>query len=621
MTREMPRVLALVFALAVAAALAAACGSSGKGFTPGGASSGTFGDGSADFDGQSFTNGEGGPGSDGSTAPKPPGCNDPKCACALAGGQWDGTTCTLTENPGNVDPGTIGQLGGGGTGDPAFKFLYPYDATVFPRGLLPPTLQLAGTKPDAMLVHIHAPGIEYKGYFGASNPARAQPSPKAWLAITLATQPKAQLVVDVTKKSGAAIAGPVTETWTIAQGSLRGVIYYETYGSQILGGPASVGIMKIAPGATAPVPIASGCGNVCHTASADGSTLVSANGFAGISSISYSLKGTPTPLKSQPDQAFVYGGLFPDGSISMSATNYRTWFGTPSKLYDVKTGNQLPAPGWDGVIKNAAMPAFSPDGKQIVFNHEDTGGGHTLATMAYTAAPRSFSNLQDVANDPARYLGWPAFTPDGKVVVYHAGSSPLFETDADGDSGVPASGDLFAVDLATKKSVRLDRLDGYSGAQSYLPAADPNLNFAPTLLPEAVGGYFWVVFTSHRSYGNTLPSMDNHDTNGKLWVAALDLDAPAGADGSHPAFYLDGQEASADNLRGFWVLEPCESDGESCNAGDQCCGGFCIQGPSGPVCASGSKGCANEYDKCVTSADCCKGYECVNGKCATPPPR
>jgi hypothetical protein len=136
-----------------------------------------------------------------------------------------------------------------------------------------------------------------------------------------------------------------------------------------------------------------------------------------------------------------------------------------------------------------------------------------------------------------------------------------------------------------------------------------------------VGGYFWVVFTSHRSYGNTLPSMDNHDTNGKLWVAALDLDAPAGADGSHPAFYLDGQEASADNLRGFWVLEPCESDGESCNAGDQCCGGFCIQGPGGPVCASGSKGCANEYDKCTTSADCCKGYECVNGKCATPPPR
>ena len=64
-----------------------------------------------------------------------------------------------------------------------------------------------------------------------------------------------------------------------------------------------------------------------------------------------------------------------------------------------------------------------------------------------------------------------------------------------------------------------------------------------------------------------------------------------------------------------------ESDGESCNAGDQCCGGYCVQGPSGPVCAQSSKGCANEYDKCTTSGDCCKGYDCINGKCATPPPR
>ncbi len=618
MIRGISRYAALVLALVVAASLAGACGRSSHGFDNG-AGPGGGGDGSTDFD--ATFGGEGGSSGRDGTAPKPPGCNDPKCACTEAGGTWDGAKCTLVENPGNVDPGTQGGLGGGGTGDAAFKFLYPYDATVFPRGLLPPTLQMAGTAPDAMLVHIHAGAIDYKGYFGASNPGRARPSPKAWAAITLAAGAKEPLLVEVTKKSGAAITGPVKETWTVAQGSLRGVIYYETYGSQILGGPASVGIMKIAPGATAPVAIASGCGNVCHTASADGSTLVSANGFAGISSISYSLKGTPTPLKSQPDQAFVYGGLYPDGSIVMSATNYRTWFGAASKLYDTKTGAVLPAPGWDGVVKNAAMPAFSPDGKQIAFNHEDTGGGHTLATMAYTKAPRSFGGLTDVANDPVRFLGWPAFTPDGAVVVYHAGSSPLFETDADGDSGVPAAGDLFAVDLASKKSVRLDKLDGYSATGSYLPAADPDLNFTPTILPEAVGGYFWVVFTSHRSYGNTLPSKDNGDQNGKLWVAALDVGGPAGIDGSHPAFYLDGQESNADNLRGFWVLEPCESDGESCNAGDQCCGGYCVQGPSGPVCAQSSKGCANEYDKCTTSGDCCKGYDCINGKCATPPPR
>ena len=96
-----------------------------------------------------------------------------------------------------------------------------------------------------------------------------------------------------------------------------------------------------------------------------------------------------------------------------------------------------------------------------------------------------------------------------------------------------------------------------------------------------MGGYFWVVFTSHRSYGNTLPSMDNGDEYGKLWVAAIDLNGAPGADLSHPAFYLDGQETKADNLRGFWVLDPCKQDGASCASGDECCNGFCRGGADG----------------------------------------
>src|SRR5215831_19153389 len=103
MTRETGRVVALFIALAIGAA----CGSSSnRGYDP--SSSGGPGadaDGSAGGDGQAFNNGEGGgPGSDGGPGPTPQ-CNDPKCGCALAGGTWDGTTCTITENPGNVDPG------------------------------------------------------------------------------------------------------------------------------------------------------------------------------------------------------------------------------------------------------------------------------------------------------------------------------------------------------------------------------------------------------------------------------------------------------------------------------------------------------------------------------------
>ena len=530
--------------------------------------------------------------------------------CGLAGGQCVENVCVIVENPGGVDAGTQGLLDGGGAADPGFRWLYPYDATVFPRGLLPPTLQFDGAAVDAMRIHITGPALDYTGYFGPSSPVRATLNLAVWSAITLHADGNDVLHVEATKTAQGQVTGPVSESWSIAQGSLRGTIYYETYDSALAGGLGSVGIMKIAPGATQPTVLKTGCGNVCHTASADGSTLVASTGF-GFGSASYDLKNNAATIFASGGNEFVYGGIYPDGSFSISATHYRTWLGNASHLYDTTTAAQIPTPSWDGVVTNASMPAFSPDGKFVVFNREDTGGGHSLATMTYDVGSNTFSALTDVASDGTRYLGWPAFTPDSKRIIYHAGSSSLFETDGG------ATADLYIVDTATKQTARLDRVDGYDGAATYLPASDPNSSFAPTVLPEAVGGYFWVVFTSHRSYGNTLPSMDNNGQNGKLWVAAIDLDAAPGQDASHPAFFLDGQELAADNLRGFWVLDPCKSDGGNCTTGDQCCGGFC----TGGLCSSVSTGCSHEFEHCDAAADCCDpGAQCINGKCAQPPP-
>jgi hypothetical protein len=287
------------------------------------------------------------------------------------------------------------------------------------------------------------------------------------------------------------------------------------------------------------------------------------------------------------------------------------------------TGANIPTPTWDNAITNGGTVAFSPDGKHVAFNHEDTGGGHTLAAMDFDKPSTTFSNLRDIAGDSNNTLAWPAFTPDGNEVVYHDGSNEAFETDEG------ATGDLYATDLTTHALHRLDALDGYTGTgnATYLPANDPALSFAPTVLPEAVGGYYWVVFTSHRSYGNTLASMNgpsgSPDEYGKLWVAAIDINPTPGADSSHPAFYLDGQEADADNLRGFWVLSPCKQDGSGCASGDDCCGGFCRQGDSGGLqCVAPPGGCSNEYETCTTASDCCAtSDECINGRCALPPPR
>src|SRR4029079_4023861 len=108
--------------------------------------------------------------------------------------------------------------------------------------------------------------LDYQGFYGTSSPGRVVFSPAIWKAITLAATGKVDVKVEATKISGGQVAGPITQTWGIAKGSLRGTIYYETYESQLLGGIGSVGLMKIQPGAQAPTPLKSGCGNVCHTA-------------------------------------------------------------------------------------------------------------------------------------------------------------------------------------------------------------------------------------------------------------------------------------------------------------------------------------------------------------------
>jgi len=147
----------------------------------------------------------------------------------------------------------------------------------------------------------------------------------------------------------------------------------------------------------------------------------------------------------------------------------------------------------------------------------------------------------------------------------------------------------------------------------------------------AGGGYAWVVFTSRRMYGSVarIPpfcsdprgvDLVSNITPKKLWVAAVDLSQASGADASHPAFYLPGQELLAGNSRGFWVLDPCRPDGQSCETGDQCCNGYCEPDPTNPsslICTN-TAACAGLQEKCTTAADCCDTTNsCINGFCAS----
>jgi WD40 repeat protein len=604
-------------------------GSNGGGDGAGGASSGGSGSGGTGGDasgGPVFGGSSGGSGS--SSGGTVVGC-DP--TCAAAGGKCSSNVCTLSENPGNVPAATQTKLQGSGAADSGFVWLYPYDKTVFPRGLLSPTLQFGGGASDAEYVHITSKTLDYQGYFagGTAGNVKLSLSQKAWAAVAAAVGAGDSASVKVTKISGGGVSGPVSETWPIAQGNIRGTVFYETYGSAVAGGRNSVAILKINPGATTPTMFQGtmgACGAICHAASADGSTIVSATSLG--ASASWNVQSGAS-MATSTSTTFTYMGLYPDGTFGMTSTNYGAIYttNTMSRLFNTKTGATIAAPGWDSVINAAGTPSFSPDGKQIAFMREDQDP-HTIAKADFNASTKTFSNIVNLATGASGYVAWPAFTPDGKRVLYQVGSDSTFETDCQ------YTGDIYAVDVATKTVRRLDILDGYtgSGTASYIPAHDPGVNFAPTMLAEAVGGYFWAIFTSHRSYGSLLASKANSmglglsncfsaqgdEANGKLWLAAIDINAAAGTDPSHPAFYLDGQELQADNLRGYWVLPACAKLGVGCGSGDECCSGFC-RGENGatPVCVTQPKGCSMEFESCTISSDCCTpGDLCINGRCA-----
>ena len=309
----------------------------------------------------------------------------------------------------------------------------------------------------------------------------------------------------------------------------------------------------------------------------------------------------------------------------------------------------------------AGYPSFAPDDKLVAYvdaTGKTANFSGPIVVAGYDAATQTFSNPVTVTAPRmmGQRIGYPVFLPDDSGLIFET-EVRASQTDTVMVTRNGARSELWWVKLgAAPTAERLDTLDGTLGGASYLPtnannhgttgASDPQssysesgfddttLNYEPTVLPVVAGGYAWVVFTSRRLYGNQLtavpwkswpPDYDTTDlgqaTVKKLWVAAIDLNAPASSDVSHPAFYLPAQEILAGNSRGFWVLDPCKQDGQSCQTGDQCCNGYCeATGDGGAlVCGSGTANtCSQVEEKCKTASDCCDTTNtCTDGFCAT----
>ncbi|MGC4089034.1 MAG: hypothetical protein QM756_14255 [Polyangiaceae bacterium] len=406
--------------------------------------------------------------------------------------------------------------------------------------------------------------------------------------------------------------------------------------------------------------------------------------------------GTMTFGNSGPSPS--YGSTAPPGGMDGSA--WVSGAAPANQLYSTvpaTLGTVIPSIGIPSALR-AAMPVFSPDGTKVAFNHYSgtvgtvTGDKRSLGMMDFNVLTKTFSNFRRLVTqstsacssafgttDPCTNV-WPTFLPGNEGVVFereifnngrvsgtnHADfggtRSGCDGTGTCGDDGTKA--ELWWVTLGTTPvAARMNQANGLAADNSlYLPTGsnshtatnEPILNYEPTMSPKAVGGYYWVAFTSRRLYGNVATlnpwwsdprfkpiGGGGGPTTKKIWLSAVDTTAAAGADPSHPAFYLPGQELLAGNSKAYWVLDSCKAASNTRSTATECESDLdCCNAPTSAVCslqtpiASPAKrhcipvstsGCIADgsVTQCSTHAQCCNfstGSRCANAVCTVPPP-
>jgi hypothetical protein len=586
---------------------------------------------------------------------------------ASLGGQTATATLTVKlhqmDNPANADAATQAGLLGATAADGAIVWTYPYDGMAYARGLNAPELMWNGSGLfDVYGIHIQSATYELTTFAtglpvfstAGSTPSGARAfdfDAARWAAFVSSTSGDA--TVTITRKSGSAYTKVVEQTWKIASRSMSGTIYYWAINKGA--------VVRIKPGAAGPDPFllfatvltpeADDTGTKstkmfcpsCHTVSADGSTLAMGTGewdpAIDVWSTVYNLKTNATVfqgynLTDSPPTRYPLAGLTPDGKVLVE--NWAQVRGPSMAKDDVPvdlsslsgttasflSGTDLDTLVGAGSGHHTLFPAFSAD--NALFTYVDSMTLE-LYTLDWNPTTKKFANKVKMAAAPVSgKIAYPTISPDHRWIVYQVG--PDY-----GSLNTDYLGDLYAIDTKNPMTpIALGAINTTMSAAA-TTSRDQHRSYEPAFAPAASGGYFWLVFHSRRTYGNRLLDVpfngEGHGTK-QLWVAAIDV-AGANAvttDPSHPPFWLPGQDQTTLNMRGYWALDPCHQDGQSCSNGTDCCNGFCdaTNDAGAAVCGKSAAGCSQPGDRCESAADCCdvgSGVMCINHVCSEAPPR
>lgn len=514
-----------------------------------------------------------------------------------------------TQNPAGATPSDIALLEGATTADAAVQWAYPYNGTAFPQGLLSPRFMWnGGAADDLYMIKLTAPNAELKYFVKVSPPAQLSlpdTPTNLWKQVTDSGK-GGSMKLFASRLSGGVATVIADHTDELASGPLRGTVYYWAN---------SIGrILRIKAGAAAPEDFLATAGvggcTACHTVAAKGSRIVigvdQANDNQSMNS--YDLLTNTVKLSGQGRQ-WSMPAVSADGKV-MLGNNLGLNIGpvTQTGLFDVDTGTPIPGSGLDSVP--LWMPAFSPDNEKLVYISPTDP--HDLKGYDFDQTTNAFTNdhvILPVGADPNLMIGYPTAAPDHSMVIYSRSTSAAWDS-RNGPS------DLYAVNTTTGVESKLVALDG----DTYPFAAgdrDRHYNYEPVMAPLPAGGFFWVVFNSRRTYGNMLTG--EASTVKQLWIAAIKTNPGPNEDPSYSAFWLPGQDLATLNLRGFWALDPCKADGNSCTDGSECCNGSCVfDADSGTGMCGQSSGCSQDGNSCTVTADCCNtsgDIICIAGIC------
>jgi hypothetical protein len=276
----------------------------------------------------------------------------------------------------------------------------------------------------------------------------------------------------------------------------------------------------------------------CHSFTGDGD-LVSYSTFDarfGTSQINNGMLNTVLPL-AQPQSA-EWSVIHPDGQyLAAIDSSHRL------NLHDTTNGALISTVSTSSIAPLVTQVFWSPVGDKIVFVASSTAGAEgvlsveegTIWALDFSTATGTptFSNPQQIVG-PQTIGGnafYPSFSPDGEWIAFCRAPS--------GQSYSNRQSELWLIKSDTTVGpIALGRAN----------MAPELYNAWPRWAPTITQGKYWLIFSSHRSYG---PYIDGGPQ--QLWISRIDTNLLPN-DPSYPALWLEGQNPFAGNLTAEWSI-------------------------------------------------------------------